>query len=73
MIYIKSKNLKVVLVEFNISGTSHIIQLERGDLDHGIRLAEQIVVWFYDTFYNNFEIENDFTKHLKESWYLYSE
>ena len=40
MIYIKSKNLKLVLVEFNISGTSHMIQLERGDLDHGIRLAE---------------------------------
>ena len=26
-----------------------------------------IVVWIYDTFYNNFRIEDDFTKYLKES------
>ena len=26
------------------------------------------VVWICDTFENNFEIENGFTKYLKENW-----
>ena len=30
-------------------------------------LPSEIVVWIYDTFDDNFEIENSFTKYLKES------
>ena len=32
-----------------------------------IGVPPAIVVWIYDTFYNNFRIENDFTKYLMES------
>ena len=33
----------------------------------------EIVVCISDTFDNNFEIENDFNKYLKESGWLFSE
>ena len=29
--------------------------------------SSEIVVWIYDTFDNNFGIENDFAKYLKEN------
>ena len=35
-----------------------------------LRVHSEIVVWIYDTFDNNFEIKNDFTKYLKESCWL---
>ena len=28
----------------------------------------EIVVWIFDTYDNNLEIKNNFTKYLKESW-----
>ena len=31
------------------------------------RVPQEIVVWIYDTFDNNFSIENDFTKYFKTS------
>ena len=38
------------------------------------RIPTEIVIWIYDTFDNNLEIENDFTKYLKEScWKCYDE
>ena len=32
-----------------------------------LRVPPAIVVWIYDTFYNNFGFENDFNESLKES------
>ena len=32
-----------------------------------LRIPPEIVVWIYDTFENNFEIDKGFTKYLKES------
>ena len=32
-----------------------------------VRVPPEIVVWIYDTYDNNFEIVNDFTKYLLES------
>ena len=37
------------------------------------RFKLEIVVWIYDTFDNNFGIQNDFTKDLMESCWHYSE
>ena len=32
----------------------------------GLKVPQEIAVWIFDTFDNNFGIENDFTKYLKE-------
>ena len=34
----------------------------------GYRVPPEIVAWIYDTYYNSFGIEIDFTKYLKESY-----
>ena len=39
----------------------------------GLRVSSEVVVWIYDTFGNNFEIENGFTNYLKESCRLSSD
>ena len=38
-----------------------------------LRDSLEFAVGYYDTFENNFEIQNDFTKYLKESCWHYSE
>ena len=49
------------------------IRNKRGKLYSGLLTHEylrgppEVVVWIYDTFDNNLEIENGFTKYLKES------
>ena len=39
----------------------------------GLRVTLEIVFCIYETFHNNFEIKNDFTKYLKESCWLCSD
>ena len=38
-----------------------------------LRVPREIVVWIYDAFDDIFEIEDDFTKYLKESCWYYSD
>ena len=45
----------------------YIPLVEIGSSDRINPLILEIVVWIYDTFNYYFEIENDFTKYLKES------
>ena len=36
-------------------------------------VSVSLVVWISDTFYNAFEIENAFTKHLKKCCWIYAD